>query len=143
MERSVEINAPSERVWAVLSDVERWPAWTPTTTSVVMETPPPFAVGSRATLELRGQKQPSVWEVTELTPGRSFTREMRAGPGLRVVAGHVIEPLATGCRVTLSIVARGPLSLPVRPFIERMSADNVETEAASLKRRCEEVASPT
>jgi hypothetical protein len=35
------------------------------------------------------------------------------------------------------------LSLPVRPFIERMSADNVETEAASLKRRCEEVASPT
>jgi hypothetical protein len=30
------------------------------------------------------------------------------------------------------------LSLPVRPFIERMSAENVETEAESLKRRCEQ-----
>ena len=138
MQRSIEINAPPERVWAVLSDVERWPEWTPTARSVVMETQPPFAVRSRATLELRGQKKPSLWEVTDLQPGREFTWQMRAGPGLRVVAGHVVEPLATGCRVTLSIVARGPLSLPLRPFIERMSAENVETEAESLKRRCEQ-----
>jgi uncharacterized protein YndB with AHSA1/START domain len=138
MERSIEINAPPERVWSVLSDVERWPEWTPTTKSVVMQTPPPFAVGSRATLELRGQKKPSVWEVTEVQPGRLFTWHMRAGPGLYVVASHVIEPQAQGCRATLSIVARGPLSFSVRPFIERMSAENVETEAESLKRRCEQ-----
>ena len=42
-----EINASAELVWATMRDVERWPEWTPTVTSVRLRTPLPLAVGSR------------------------------------------------------------------------------------------------
>jgi len=34
-----EINASAELVWATIRDVERWPEWTPTVTSVRLRTP--------------------------------------------------------------------------------------------------------
>ena len=45
---SVEIQASSERVWEVLSNIECWPAWTPTVTSIQRVDRGPLAVGSQA-----------------------------------------------------------------------------------------------
>jgi uncharacterized membrane protein len=30
---TIDINAPTEQVWAVLFDVENWPQWTPSVTT--------------------------------------------------------------------------------------------------------------
>jgi hypothetical protein len=137
VQRTVIINAPAEAVWAVLVDVERWPEWTPTIHSAVLQTPPPFGLHSVALLEVRGRSRPEPWTVNAFEAGRSFSWQMRAGPGLRVVAGHVVEPHEGRSRVTLSIDTRGPLGMLAAPFVSRASAENVETEAAGLKRRCE------
>ena len=48
IEQTVEIAAPPERVWAVMTDIERWPTWTPTVTSIELLDHGQFAVGSRA-----------------------------------------------------------------------------------------------
>jgi carbon monoxide dehydrogenase subunit G len=45
---SIEIDAPIERVWAVLADLERQPEWMLDLRDVRVITPPPVGVGTRA-----------------------------------------------------------------------------------------------
>jgi carbon monoxide dehydrogenase subunit G len=45
---SIEIEAPVERVWAVLADIERQPEWMHDLREVRVLTPPPVGVGTRA-----------------------------------------------------------------------------------------------
>ena len=53
-EDTVEVDADPSRVWQVLVDVESWPQWTPSMTTVEMVTPQPLGPGSRVAI-----KQPS------------------------------------------------------------------------------------
>lgn len=130
---SRHIDAAPEAVWPVLSDVARWPDWTPTVRSVDRLDDGPLAVGSRA--RVRQPKLPRAeWEVTELVDGRSFTWEA-TGPGLRTIARHVVEPDGTGCRVTLGIEQTGPLGAVAALVWRRLTQGYIELEAKSLDRR--------
>jgi len=132
--RTVEIPAPPALVWLVMADVERWPEWTPSVSRVKRLSFGPLQVGSRARIH-QPKFPPAWWRVTELNPGAGFTWVSRA-PGVRVVAGHRIEPAATGCRVTLSVRYEGWFG----PWLARWTRDLNECylglEANGLKARC-------
>jgi hypothetical protein len=67
----IDVAAPAPHVWDVLVDVERWPEWTDSVTSVRLLCGGPLAVGSR--VELSQPRIPTgTYTVTELEPGSVF-----------------------------------------------------------------------
>ncbi|HEY2682855.1 MAG TPA: SRPBCC family protein [Steroidobacteraceae bacterium] len=134
----VEILAPPATVFAVLCDVERWPNWTPTMTAVRRLDQGPFTVGSRAEIE-QPKLRPSVWTVSQIDANRSFTWSTKS-PGVRMVAGHLIEPVAAGSLVTLTITVTGLLRAIVARLYGGLIDEYVSTEAKSLLAHCEALA---
>lgn len=68
------IDAPIERVWTELADIEGQPRWMHEMKSVRMVTPPPVRVGSRgdATVRIFGLGVTDPVEITEFTPPTRF-----------------------------------------------------------------------
>src|SRR5262249_4702286 len=93
---TVEIGASPQRVWAVLSDIERWPEWTPTVRSIQRLDNGPLAPGRRARIR-QPKLPPADWQVTALHEGSGFTWVTRS-PGVSVTARHAVEAIEGGSR---------------------------------------------
>ena len=133
--KAVYIDAPPQKVFAVLCDVERWPEWTPTMTSVRRLDSGPFAIGSSA--QVRQPKlRLNVWRVTELQDGRNFTWTTHS-PGLRMTAGHLIEPKGDGSRVELTFELSGLIAPVVSRLYGGLIGRYITTESQGLKKRSE------
>lgn len=128
-EVTTAISAPADRVWAILSDVEGWPTWTASVTSVELDGP--MAAGSKA--KIRQPKLPLVtWTITEVVPGRSFTWES-AGPGSRATGWHEVTPTGDGtCEVRLALEQAGPLGSLVGRLYRSLTERYVQMEADGL-----------
>ena len=136
IEESVEIAAPPERVWAVMSDVDRWPEWTESVDTAQRGEAGPLVVGSTATL-----KQPKLaksrWVVTDAAPDRGFVWVSKS-PGVTSVGGHRLEALPDGgTRVTLTLEQRGFLAPLVGLIGKKLIPRYMGFEAAGLRARSE------
>jgi len=113
----------------VLREVELWPEWTPTVTSVRRLDDGPLAVGCRVRVE-QPRIPPTEYVVTELEPGRSFTW-VATGPGVRTTARHVLEELGSGgTRVTLAVEQAGPVGVVTGRFYRRLRTHLITREAS-------------
>lgn len=133
----VEIDAPHNRVWEVLTDVERWPEWAETVTSVSRLDEGPLTLNSRARIE-QPKLPPTEYVVTELSPGQSFTW-VATSPGVRTIARHQVKSLPRGgTRARLSVEQTGPLGKVMgRLFFKRLTERYLAAEAAGLKAHSE------
>jgi len=142
---TTDIDAPLEVVFAVLSEIERWPEWTPTVTRVerLGDDSAPLAIGSRLRI-VQPKVPPAEWTVTALEPGRGFQFVSRS-PGATVEADHWAEPTGaeTAARVTLSVTFVGFLGRGIGWMMRDLNKRYLEQEAAGLKRRSEERARGT
>ncbi len=159
VERTVRIDAPPDKVWAVLTDVERWPEWTPSVLSVERTESGPFRLGSCARLGLRGApmsvrpfwltreawqyaawkrhaREAETWCVTEFEEGRSFTWGV-TDRGVTTSAGPTVLPRGTGSRVTLTVVQSGWRATLFAPLTAMMLRRKVTREAEWLRRWCQ------
>jgi ribosome-associated toxin RatA of RatAB toxin-antitoxin module len=133
---TIDIPAPAQRVWEVISDVARWHEWTPSITSIERRDDGPFGVGSRA--RVRQPKFPAAfWKVTSFEPGTGFDW-VSAGPGFRAVGGHWIEPTETGSRATLSVDFEGILGGVWGRMTGGITQRYIDWEARGLKARSED-----
>jgi uncharacterized membrane protein len=136
LETNIEINAPQEDVWQLISDIERWPEWNKSTIEASWLDGKTMGIGSRARI-----KQPRmpvlVWEVTELDAGSSFTWKTSSS-GISTVALHRIRPLAADrVSVTLRLQQSGVLAPILGVFTAPRAKRYVQMEADGLKQRAE------
>ena len=132
---AVDIAAPAEQVWAVMSDVDRWHEWTASVTSIRRLAGKPLAVGTRAVIR-QPKFPPALWKVVEIDPGRRFVW-VSAVPGMRVVARHQVEPTPTGSRATLSLELRGIFGGIFGRLTKDITERYLGLEARGLKERSE------
>ena len=132
---SVDVDAPVERVFAVMSDTDRWHEWTPSVTSIKRLDTGPFVVGSRAVIR-QPKFPPALWQVTSIHPGRGFVWVSRA-PGIRVLAHHFVEPRGEHARATLSLGFEGVLGPLFGRLTRTVNNRYLALEARGLKARSE------
>jgi hypothetical protein len=134
----IEITAPPQLVWDVFSEVERWPDWTASVTSLVGLDGPALAVGKRFAIKQPGM-QKLVWEVTEIDPGLSWTWVQRS-PGVLVTARHwVIAQPGGRTLVRQELDQRGVLGSLVGRLMVKKTKRFLELEARGLKARSEQL----
>lgn len=129
------IDAPPDRVWEVMSDVERWHEWTQSVTRVKRLDDGPFTVGSRVMIR-QPRFPPALWKVEEIVAGRDFTW-VSVSPGLRVIGRHGVEPVGGGSRATLSLELQGLFGGLFGRLIQGITERYLAYEANGLKARSE------
>jgi uncharacterized membrane protein len=135
-EKSIDIEAPQQRVWDVLSALDAWPQRIETVESVDLLTPAPITKGTRVRL-----KQPKLpegtWDIT-VWDAPSFFEWTQKTSGTTSVAGHRVEALGEGrARLTLTLEMRGVLIPIVTLFYKGLTNRYMNLEAEGMKRAAE------
>ena len=134
-EASIQIGAPLARVFEIFSDVERWPEWTASVTSVERLGTGPLRVGSKA--RLRQPKLPvATWEVTEFVEGSHFIWIAKA-PGVTTVGGHFVEAAGDGTLATSRLDQNGPGGWLIGMLTKSLTNRYLAMETTGLKVRAE------
>lgn len=131
----IHIDASPEVVWAVTEDVERWPEWTPTVTSVEVVGNGEFGLGSVARIKQPLQPEAD-WVVTEFEVGHRFAWATRR-TGLRMVGTHDLGADGAGTRNVLGVDAEGPVAVILWPLLRWAMRKALAEENRGLKARCE------
>ena len=134
-EKTIEIDAPQQRVWNVLSDLEAWPPRIETVDEVELLTPAPITKGSRVRL-----KQPKLpegtWDIT-VWDAPSYFEWTQKTTGITSTAGHRVEAMGERrARLTLTLDMRGFL-VAVALFYRGLTNRYMNLEAEGMKRAAE------
>ena len=135
-EKSIDIDAPQQRVWEVLSAIEAWPERIETVDSVELLTPAPITTGSRVRL-MQPKLPEGTWDVTVWDPPSYFewTQKMT---GATSVAGHRVDALGESrSRLTLTLDMRGLLIPIMILFYRKLTNEYMSLEAEGMKRAAE------
>jgi uncharacterized membrane protein len=135
-EQTTDVDAPQQRVWDVLTDLEAWPQRIETVDVVELLTPAPLGEGSR--VRLKQPKLPEgIWEVTVWDAPSYFEFRQQSG-GTTNVAGHRVEALEEGrSRLTLTLDMRGLLAPVVGRIFTGLTNRYMTIEAQGMKRAAE------
>ena len=134
-EITVDIDAPPARVWDVMIDVEKWPEWTPSMSSVKRLDPGELRVGSRVRIKQPGLA-PATMTITHIEPDKCFTWRAKA-PGVVVTATHTITEKGKGSQVVLSLYFDGLVGGIIARATRGINERYIAYEAAGLKKRSE------
>jgi uncharacterized protein YndB with AHSA1/START domain len=104
-EYATETDVPTERIWAVLSDIDSWAAWDTSMQEISLQGP--FEVGSKVSMMPEGQ-DPITSTIVEIEHTRRYADETEFG-GCVLGFSHTLTPLDDGrTRIVHRLEITGP-----------------------------------
>jgi carbon monoxide dehydrogenase subunit G len=110
-ESSIEINAPAERVWAMIDKLEEWPQWMPSIKKIERLSKGPLTVGSQlsVTATVSGLTVTLLMIITEFVPERTVVMQGKA-LGTSLTRFYTLEPVNGKTKVTIGGDVSGALA---------------------------------
>jgi carbon monoxide dehydrogenase subunit G len=110
-ESSIEINAPTKKVWALIDKLEEWPRWMPSIKKIERVSKGPLAVGSQlaVTAKVSGLTVALLMTISEFVPERTVVMQGKAlGTNLRRF--YNLEPVNDRTKVIIGGDVSGVLA---------------------------------
>ncbi|MFW6118327.1 MAG: SRPBCC family protein [Chloroflexota bacterium] len=110
-ESSIDINAPTEKVWTLIDELEEWPQWMPSIKKIERVSGGPLAVGSQlsVTAKVSGLTVKLLMTVIKFVPERDVVMEGKV-LGTKLTRFYTLEPMDGKTRVTIGGDVSGALA---------------------------------
>jgi carbon monoxide dehydrogenase subunit G len=99
---SIDINAPVEKVWALIDKLNEWPQWMPSIKKIERVSKGPLTVGSQlsVTAKVSGIKVKLFMTVIDFVPERAVVMQGKA-LGTNLTRFYILEPMNDKTKVTV------------------------------------------
>jgi len=134
-ESGIDINAPAEKVWALIDKLEEWPQWMPSIKKIERVSREPLTVGSQlsVTAKVSGLTVKLLMTIIEFVPERTVVMQGKA-LGTSLTRFYTLEPVNGKTKVTIGGEVSGFLA-----WLARRGGKAVSDEIAqAVKKRIEE-----
>jgi len=123
-ESSIDINAPANKVWALIDKLEEWPQWMPSIKKIERVSQGPLAVGSQlaVTAKVSGLTVKLLMTVIWFVPERSVIMGGKV-LGTKLTRFYNLEPVNGKTKVTIGGEVSGALA-----WLARRGGQKVSTE---------------
>jgi carbon monoxide dehydrogenase subunit G len=110
-ESSIDINAPPDRVWALMDKLEQWPQWMPSIKKIESISKGPLAIGSQlsVTAKVSGLTVKLLMTIIKFVPEQTVVMQGRA-LGTSLTRFYILEPLDGKTKVTIGGDVSGALA---------------------------------
>ena len=131
---SIDINAPVEKVWALIDKLEEWPQWMPSIKEITRLSKEPLTVGSQISVTAKVSRLTVklLMTITEFVPERTVVMKGKA-LGTSLTRFYAMEPVNGKTKVTTGGEVSGALA-----WLARRGGQAVSAEIAqAVKKRIE------
>ena len=123
-ESSIDINAPVEKVWALIDRLEEWPQWMPSIKHIERLSKEPLTVGSQLFVTARVSRLTVklLMTIAEFVPERTVVMKGKA-LGTSLTRFYTMEPVNGKTKVTTGGEVSGALAWLARRGGQAVSAE--------------------
>jgi carbon monoxide dehydrogenase subunit G len=110
-ESSIDIDAPAEKVWALVDKLEEWPQWMPSIKKIERVSQGPLTAGSQLSVTATVSRLTIklLMTITEFFPGRNVVLEGKA-LGTKLKRFYTLEPVTGKTKLTIGGDVSGALA---------------------------------
>jgi len=130
---SIVINAPPEKVFALVDNLEDWPQWIPSIEKIEKVSEGPLKEGSRIRVTAKsGVTVKLLMTITEFIPGQRGVMQGKV-LGTRMTRYYTFERIEQGTKLTAGGEVKGPLAFLVRRGGQRLSEEIVQAAKRKIE----------